>query len=356
MTNDPGGVSGGSTGAVSQAEQALLELDELIREQWRKPSNARVRSACDDVYLAAKFVLGILQPHNVAARIKDAVRHDDNYATALEMIRSTTKEFDACLGAIEQAGSERRLVEKLVRLADELRQELDWAIGAFVTVVNALPTNTAKSVGERRRALDFADGINSRLQARRFIHEAAQALDETRQARDEAKMAAGETGSNVMVEAYESYAKKEMRTAEVLRFTVAILLVAVAAGAIWLNIWLGPASLAVELIRLSATIPIAALASYLAHESSKHRTAAKRTRELAVEMRALPAYTEQLAPEDRRELFRTFGTRVFGTPADQVTATPAEPGLFDEPMKTLDKAMELLGRVRDTVERRTNAR
>jgi hypothetical protein len=305
---------------LEEAEQAVADLDNRIRRDWRTPHNKRVQVACDDAKLAARFVARSIHQQDVADILRRALRQDRAYVDAFATIRLTVKEFGGCLTAIDRDGSRGGLVETLDRLARDLRQGLEEAVVAFVAVVERTAgAHDTNLESERSNALRVADAIQDELRAQRFIHDA----DEQQRKRDETKKAAGDAMADKVGYYYGKYADAETRSAVRLWLIVSGLLAVVAVGAIWLHLWLGVASFSTELIRLSATIPVAALAAYFAREASKHRASARWARELEIAMHTIPGYTAPLDDTDGRALRRALGMRVFGSATNQSAAPGA---------------------------------
>lgn len=338
---------------LRETEDAVANLDDRIRRDWSAERNKSVKRACADARLVAEFVARYLDRREVTDPIRAEIRQDKDFVDAFEMIQLTVNEFGSCLVAIDDAetdGKRDKLIVKLASLADDLRQALEEAVNAFVSVVNGPALRDRHSAGSRSRAVGLANEIQSHLQARRLIHDAEQALDTTLRVQDETNKVFGDVGPGRFATHYASHAESETRIADRLRWTVAGLLAVIAGGAVTLNVLLPDVSIGTELIRLSATIPVAVLAGYFARESSKHRESARWASELAIAMQTLPSYTEPLDASGI-ELRRALGMRVFGSGANQPT-TLAESGLYDDLAKILDKLEDFLRRTRETVDGR----
>ncbi|MBP2324811.1 Ni/Co efflux regulator RcnB [Kibdelosporangium banguiense] len=340
------------TQTLREAMNAVRKLNRQIGRHWRESTDKQIQSACDDVELTADFIDRCFRTNEVPSSITDVVRKNDDFVAAFAKIRSTADDFAATLFAIDKADSRDRnpsgsyctLVELLSGLADSLRSQLHEAIEAFIQVVNQQTTNNHNHVDARTKALSVADDIRSRLKARQLIHEAERA----RIARQKAD---SDRGTRELAEYYLTHAAQEGRRADWLRTGAAILLVAITGGAVCLNFLFDAVSVGAELVRLSATVPIAVLAGYLAKESSNHRRSATWANHLAIAMQTLPDYVQPLG-DDGVELRRLLGQRVFGAAMDQTTP-PGDDGLFDElPRKVADA----LNQLRDTIERRESRR
>jgi hypothetical protein len=284
----------------------------------------------------------------VPSWIAAAVEKSHGYVSALAKIRTTIDDFGATLTAIAEsdsrtrtgAGSYRTLVENLTELASSLRSHLHEAIDVFIQVVNEQTTNDNKHVEDRTKALDVADDIRSALKARQFKRNVE--LDQI-----ERQKADSDRGTRELAEYYLTHAKQEGKRADWLRVGAGTLLLLITGGAVAMNFLFDVVSVGAELVRLSATVPIAVLAGYLARESSRHRRAATWANHLAIAMQTLPDYVRPLG-DDGVELRKLLGLRVFGAAMDQNTP-PGDDGLFDELPK---KVADALNQLRETIERR----
>ncbi|HEX6343565.1 hypothetical protein [Umezawaea sp.] len=334
----PGDPAGRTLG---EAAEAVDRLDARIRDDWNAVPDRRVQMACGDVGLVAEFVYRSLAGPEVDETIRDAVLGDRTYVEAVAGIHSTIDDFGACMVAIDggalpeegTSGPGGHLVDRLTGLAAGLRQDLEKAVDAFVSVVE----RTTDDPDARAGALLVAKDASRQLKARRLVQQTERALAKRLRAD---RKALGDTKIKELGEYYAEHAEKESKRADLLRNVVALLLVLIACGAVLINVGMEPASLTAELLRLSATVPIALLAGYLTKESSKHRQSAKWARELAIEMRSLPDYADSLG-ETGADLRRAFGMRVFGAGAERPEQS-TEDGLFHEVGESVRRLLELI--------------
>ena len=341
--------------SLVDAEEAVNKLDRRIRENWNTTRNKRVRRACEDANLVAEFVAGYLAVEEENDFVGVELRHKDYFVEVFEVIHETVGKFDGCLSAIEQAAPEheQELLETLAELATTLRQWLGEAVDAFVAVIKDLTAQGRVFPRDRAEALRLAGEIRGKLETRQLIHEASRALNETLRVRDEVQVAAGAVGAGHAGAFYEEHAKREYRTANQLRAAVACLLTAMTVGVLVFVSRLEPLTLGSELVRLSATIPIALLAGYLGREASGHRASANWAKELAIALRTLPAYSEPLG-SDGTELRRALGIRVLA--AESGRSRPDGSGLYDDfahAVTALGKAGEIVQSARALTERQT---
>ena len=147
---------------------------------------------------------------------------------------------------------------------------------------------------ERRdRVSPTVDLFAERLRARQLV-------SETEGARDQARQAAGATGESALAAHFGGYAENERRTANLPTFSVAVLLTITALAAVLLfRSTPKDVSTTEELAKLSLTVPLAALAAYLAREASHHRAVAQWAAELEVQLLTVDAYTTPLSSELR---------------------------------------------------------
>jgi hypothetical protein len=293
---------------LADAENEISRLNDLILRDWRAPADKRVRLACEVVRLVAGFV-GEYLDSDLAA-IYAELRRDKDFVEAFGKIHHGVVEFRGYLVAIGQTGSNAALVAELTQLAAELRQRLEEAVRVFVAVVNEQSAQDQRAAVARAKAL--ASEVMSQLRASQHIHMADQTLG-----------AAADAATQHLGSDYETYADRETRVADKLRWAVAGLIAAVSGCAVSFLIWAGDVTLQNELVRLSVTIPLAVLAGYLAKESAKHRAAARKARDLAIAMRTVRGYAEPL-DDIGRELQRALGLRAFGAGAEQPTETEKE--------------------------------
>jgi hypothetical protein len=334
-----------------EAARVVLHLGEQIEQELKDQRNRRIRTACSDVQLVVNFVYDFVEDDKkVIPDIRTAALADESYVEAFEKIRMEADKFSGCLVVIGQIAPtdepvEKGMTDELVGLAHNLRQALDKAIDAFIAVVDKPASYDQNYPDARSNASLFAGGIRGELEGRRSRDEAQR--DVSRRARDLEENAAAELER--LGNYYENYADSETRTADWLRWAVAVLVAVIVAGAVWFYFRFGPpASLSTELVRLSVTIPVAALAAYCAHESSKHRKSAKLARELAIAMHTLPSYTESLGA-DGIELKRALGRRIFGEVVDR-SETSVEDGLIDSVKKAVETAIgEMARRVQEMI-------
>ena len=164
----------------------------------------------------------------------------------------------------------------------------------------------------------------------------------------------GQDGAERLGNAYDNYARREARTADFLRWFVIGLTFVIAGGAVWFNLRVTTATLALELARLSATIPLGLLTLYLARESRRHRRAASWASELAIALHTVDAYSAPLT--EGEALRQALGMRVYGTPVDM--AAPPDPDVLEEllnPVKKVTESVQGLSeaaqKLRDVVEK-----
>jgi len=164
-----------------------------------------------------------------------------------------------------------------------------------------------------------------------------------------ARQATGDIGATSLGHEYHNYATREARTATVLRRWAIAVTGVIAVLAFWFNARLSEATIAVELLRLSVAIPLAALAGYLARESSKHRREANWARERAIALHTMPAYVAESNKDDGHALRQALGMRVFGAPADRPDSA-SDPATAEHLSAPVQKIAEEVRGIVDTMQ------
>ncbi|QNK82584.1 hypothetical protein [Nakamurella sp. PAMC28650] len=142
-----------------------------------------------------------------------------------------------------------------------------------------------------------------------------------------AKIAANEAGLDTIFRNYREIADDELKSAKYFRIAAIALFVLSVAGACWIvysALGKGNDSVATDLTRLTVTIPLLALALYLAHEANGHRTVARRAREFQVRLQTVGAYSEFLSDDERLAIRAEVGRSVLTGPAMLGVGTESE--------------------------------
>jgi len=203
---------------------------------------------------------------------------------------------------------EQELPEFLDRAA-RLSRNLEHLIEEVSRMIPSSDTQWPTRLATMRQAAGRAKRQIGELQEARL----AEVRDEVDSVVAHVKEAAGTVASTSLGDFFDSYASAQSRTANWLRFGVILLLVVVASiagfvvfqdqgGGIWTE----------ELARVAVTSPLILLAVYLSRESSRHRAAGDRARELEVRLKTVRAYTDELNDSDRTEIRALLGKRIFG--------------------------------------------
>jgi hypothetical protein len=341
------------TRRLENAERKVSDLNDQILRDWRVPADKPIQTACDDARLVAKFVDQYLES-DIDRAMRAPLERDKDFVDAFELIEMAVDELRGVLLAMGNTGPAKPLVDQLVNESVNLRQALEEAVRAFVAVVHEQAEH-GLSYDVRKKALWLASETRSQLRSQQYSYEAAQAAvqaeqarDETQRARDKAREAAGSVGADRLGAGYSDYADKETRIADRLRWGAAGLVVTVALCATGFAIWFDEVSIGNELLRLSVTIPLAVLAGYLARESTKHRTAARPARDLAIALHTMPSYTEPL-DDVGRELRRELGMRAFGSSGDRPAVQDNE-GLYADLTALLQRVDDTVRRIREAAD------
>jgi hypothetical protein len=139
---------------------------------------------------------------------------------------------------------------------------------------------------------------------------------------EDVQQAAGMTADSALTTAFSSYAEDEKRLANRFRTLGIGVLSTIAAFAIYTTINV-PSGLGSSLAHLGIAASGLALFSYLAHESSQHRNAARWADIMSVQLRTLGAFTADMNTEQRESLRAQFGSRVFAEPSPVDSKLPA---------------------------------
>jgi hypothetical protein len=277
-----------------------------------------VRDACEVVTLVARFVNRSFDAHSVVVEsIRNAVRNDDAYVDAFARIHDTANKFGHCLNALEKRKS---LVVKLTELADEICDGLGAAVEAFVAVVNERLASYVISQEERTTALNLASEVKEQIGSRRLIREHDRA-------KAEQQAQASDAAVQLLEDVYEKYARRENRTANLLRGGAIGMLMLIAGAAAAVSFPAHDLTAGVELLRLSVTLPLALLAGYLGRESSRHRRFARWADARSIHLQSFRVYTDSLG-EQGDEMRRALGEKIFASFVD-ISDADEEHGILD---------------------------
>jgi cell division septum initiation protein DivIVA len=198
----------------------------------------------------------------------------------------------------------------LMRELGRLQHDLLVALG---TVIDWFMRRAPDSEHLASHFRDFAS-LQGLEAARSAQAESSALLADARRAADAVREVAGETSDTVLGEAFDTYARSERRAAEILRAAAIFVALAVVVGAAFVVLEGDFENLTVaeELGRVALTIPLAALAAYLARESSRHRRVARWARSIHVQLKTIDAYCESIDDSSLRASLRhEFGRRIF---------------------------------------------
>jgi len=327
--------------AFHDLRAAVEQFHTSVNAEWRAPKDKTVQSAIDDAKLIAEFVVFHVLKDGAGHVIEGRLRSDPGFGESIGTIQRSFEEFRSCLLAVGKAGPDRqrKVLDRLVEQTRKLRMVAESTVELFAEMLDDSLVKDKEDPANRAAAKAGVAEIRRQLKARWLLDEAAHTLDVAREA-------AGAVGATSVGRHYSDHADEEARKADRLRVAVVALLVTVAAGFIVLNFLSTEFTLGSEVLRLSATIPLAALAAYLMRESSRHRASARWAGELAIAMHSLTAYIQPLGAEGL-ELRRALGMRAFAATSNR--GAGADPGLYDDLMSAVDalaKVEQLLERVR----------
>jgi hypothetical protein len=204
--------------------------------------------------------------------------------------------------------------------------------------------------GARRSALRLVEPYVEQVIARRVLAQAERARDETLTVLDSAKKAAGEVGSVEQAVHYKNFANSERKTANILRYSVVAILIAVTALAIATLSTLKSEDLRfAEISKLAIVLPLAVLAAYLGRESGRHRATADWSQELAMQLQTFDAFTEPIEDDVRSRLRAKFAGQVFGASTRPSVEVERGPSVSAEVIKLL----ETLGAVTSSIQKKS---
>lgn len=316
--------------SLEATENAIYDLAQRIRADWRSPRPGTVRRVCDDVELGANLLKrmkgkaeaqadGDEEPAVVSALFRPMLEADPANREAYHTVRAAVRSISGWLLAFDQyeGRTRERATAALIEHATELRSGLFDVLAALRAVV-ARATDVDEAA--RNEALKVAYEFEDELAARGLVgpvaaeHELKRTMAWLRDRT--AKKAAGALGNE-----YDKHANREAHTANVLRWCVAGLALITAGAAVWFNYSVTEATLLLELARLSVTIPLGLLALYLARESARHRATAAGSRELAIALHSVDNYIATSPEPDGQALRQALGMRAFGTAPMSATGT-----------------------------------
>jgi hypothetical protein len=192
-------------------------------------------------------------------------------------------------------------------------------------------------------ALPIVDRYSELLEARRLTHETRGARDEAVRVLDVTRRAAGVTGETSLAVHFGNYAASERKTANLLRLgTVAVLLgVTVLAAVLLFRKGANPTTTE-DIAKLSLTIPLAALATYLGREASRHRRVSQWAGELEVQLLTVDAFTETLSGSLREQIRSDLGRRVFTTQVGVANEGEVAPSTIADAAGLIEKVADLV--------------
>lgn len=190
--------------------------------------------------------------------------------------------------------------------------------------------------------------LQDRISARRFLEEAESARDRAVDASQTARRAAGVTGEVTLAEHYKTYATQETKRADQLSIIAVAIVLVIAALAVVLVSDITSPTVSEVLAKASVTLPLAALAAYLARESSRHRMNSRWAQEFTLQLLTFDAFTEPLSDDTREELRRALGQRLFtsggpmlpGVEENHPSAIAESAGLLDSIARLLRREAE----------------
>jgi hypothetical protein len=305
---------------LSQIETTQAALDGVSRT-----ASPAFESAQRSVSLARQLGRELSEVNAPFPRTPDTATVVESMGSALASIRTRALAVQDGLA----------ITPEVQEALQDATADLDHCLHDFI---NLLSDETRERDTELSSLLAVYD---DRLRARAL-------LAETQGARNVAVQAAGATGETALASHFGRYSKQERGSADRLRAASVVVLIATAAlAAILLSLTdTSDSSIGEELAKLSLTLPLAALAGYLAREASHHRSSAQWAAEVEVQLKTVDAYTTPLPDTLRDELRAGLGRRVFGSPGSADPTDRSELARRDAPADAtalLDKIAALVG-------------
>ncbi|PPK63778.1 hypothetical protein V5P93_005647 [Actinokineospora auranticolor] len=313
-------------------KDAARKLNSRVESEWRLARGKAVQSTCDVVKLVADFLDRSLTDGKSAELVR-FLRQDKAYTELAADVGDTLDTIDNCLNALDRGGSATSLAKLLGDFANQLCDLVEQAISAYLEVAKKAVADDIRLAEARDHATVIAGAARKAIYTWRLMAEPPPTRAADKAARE-------------ISHYYDDHAKRETSHANRLRFIAGSLLALIAVGALVITLWLDGSPLGEELVRLSATVPIAVLAGYLARESARHRASARWAGELAIAMSTLADYTEPLG-EQGIELRRVLGMRMFG----QTEPERRPDGLYDDVTALVDRLNEALRTLLDSLDR-----
>ncbi|WP_026423374.1 hypothetical protein [Actinokineospora inagensis] len=277
--------------------------DRLAR--WPNGANPVIGDARTAVKLTAEFFKQLPGAVDAHAKLREAVAGRDGMTEMLRELRSIVDLLDGCFHAIDNGRARTRGPAKLRELANRLCERLDEFLVELIAVANQAAEVDRVVGAARNTTVEVVTQTKHKIDLWYLEAEGAQ---EPTPAVDPSDVAAYRLAKH-----FREHEEKETRLANRWRLAVVGLLVIITASAVTITLVFHTDLLTTDLVRLSATIPAAVLAGYVAKESARHRAAAKWSGELSIALRTLVPYTEPLGDQGA-ELRRALGLRVFGAP------------------------------------------
>jgi hypothetical protein len=223
--------------------------------------------------------------------------------------------------------------EVVMRTVNDVRDQAgDFLTALLAALWDAIPGSTdAWPPAEQSDHFKLIAYVN-RIGARRTTEERLDNLV------DQAKL----TGSKEHADStrklskhFEEYGRKEYTVADRLR-NASVLSLLFSAVATYLTAFHLPSpTIAAEVAKLTAVVPLTLLAVYTARESSRHRDASSWAVHLAVQLETFGTYTAGLSDTERLLIQTQFANRIFGPPptrasgdADAATVTDRLAGVL----------------------------
>lgn len=274
---------------VENSEDALMSLSAAISK-----SRGKLLSELDEIRTEIAKAQAVAQQRTAEiADLRKKVTEQDSRVTKIN------ERADAAIAAINKnaADSEQQREQRFVAFQKEQGTAAD--VG-FQQRISAIETLLAQSRTTTAAALE---SLNGDL--------------------EKAKKILGAIGNTALTGDYRRAADSNEKTANDLRSNAVMALAAmvILIAFVVFSVGNGSVSWQAALFRLTAAISLAAIATYLARESSKHRAVGHRMRRLELELASIDAFTALVPDEQRQALKLELARKYFANETDTPQST-----------------------------------
>ncbi|KQS57834.1 hypothetical protein ASG36_14680 [Geodermatophilus sp. Leaf369] len=210
--------------------------------------------------------------------------------------------YEVVAAADGTSGSDsERIAVALLDLGRQLAGVLHDAYSSLPDVFDSERLQAA-----RLGLLQLRDAFDTELQRRSI----SQAAAEVQQVRDATRVNAGEIATGELAQHFEKYRSSERRQAEILRVLAGLIIVGTVVALA--RLIPGDRTTAEVIQRGAFSVPLFAVAAYLAAESARHRKAAQWAGTLRVQLLTVDLFTKPLDATEAASVRMILANRAFG--------------------------------------------